>query len=365
MKKTYLLLSLCLCFLFNMAAFAQGQYQINGHIDSEKKVEWAYLYSFNPVRKLIDSVQVHNNRFRFEGKIDQPLAASIGLKGLNRSVQFFLESAPMEAYLYEDRNAIGTVIGGEQNAIKKSFEGEVQAYQDSLFALGRLYEHADEEGKVKVGMAMQQWTDKMDTIRQAYVKSYPGSLAVLDMYRPYFPILNFMSLQKLVQQFDPKLAYSALYQELLKAYEAKKARNLVGQQAPQISSKTLSGKNFDLKALKGKVVLIDFWASWCAPCRIANRKLVPTYEQYKGKGFEIVSVSMDAKEQLWKDAVKKDGIPWIQVADLIDLKTNPAAAAYHVEQLPTLFLLDEQGIVIQQNINHEELIQFLKTKYDE
>ena len=363
-KSRLVLLWLCI-HLIPLATIAQGNYQINGQVISDKNITRAYLYTFNKGRELLDSAEVKNNTFQFSGQVDKIQAASIGLKGSRRSVYFILEPAQMQVRLQEDWNQPSTVIGGIQNAIKKGYELDIASFQDSMRALGAAYEHADEDGKVKLGMQMQVWNQKVDSVRRDYLRAHPASLAVLDIYRPYIPGMNYVELQELVNRIDRGLAYAPVYQELLGIYERKKERNLVGQQAPAIHSKTIAGKTFDLTSLKGKTVLIDFWASWCAPCRIANRKLVPTYEKYRSKGFEIVSVSMDDKVHLWKAAVEKDGIPWIQVADLIDLKSNKAAAAYHVEQLPTLFLIDENGIVVKQNMNHEELLEFLKLKYDE
>jgi len=365
MIKSRLVLFWICIYLIPLAAIAQGNYQINGQVISDKNITRAYLYTFDKGRKLLDSAEVKSNAFQFSGQVGKPLAASIGFKGSKRSVHFILESAQMQVRVQEDWNQPSTVIGGTQNAIKKGYELDVASFQDSMRSLGAAYEHADEEGKVKLGTQMQVWNQKVDSVRKDYLIAHPSSFAVLDIYRPYLPTLNYVELQELVDRFDKGLAYSLVYQVLLGIYERKKERNLVGKQAPAIHSKTIEGKVFNLSSLKGKTVLIDFWASWCAPCRIANRKLVPTYEKYRSKGFEIVSVSMDDKDHLWKAAVEKDGIPWIQIADLIDLKSNKAAAAYHVEQLPTLFLMDENGVVIKQNMNHEELLEFLKLKYDE
>jgi peroxiredoxin len=128
----------------------------------------------------------------------------------------------------------------------------------------------------------------------------------------------------------------------------------VGMQAPEFTQNNVEGKPISLAMLKGKYVLVEFWASWCAPCRAGNPNLVKQYELYKDKGFEIISVSLDNVKDRWVDAIKKDGLPWLQVSDLKGWN-NAVGRMYGVRAVPQSFLLDKEGKVIGNTLRDETL----------
>jgi peroxiredoxin len=131
-----------------------------------------------------------------------------------------------------------------------------------------------------------------------------------------------------------------------------------GAMAPAIIQQTPEGKEFNLTSLKGKYVLIDFWASWCGPCRRANPDLVKTYAKFKGKNFEILGVSLDKDAKEWKAAIKKDNLTWPQVSDL-KYWDNAAARTYQVESIPSSFLVGPDGKIIARDLNRSELEDYL------
>ena len=117
-----------------------------------------------------------------------------------------------------------------------------------------------------------------------------------------------------------------------------------GSNAPEISLQDLEGRPVSLSGLKGKVVLIDFWASWCGPCRNNNPRLAQLYQKYHEKGLEMLGVSVDNNPTYWKQAVMQDGLEWLQVNDNRGWESS-VALAYNVNAIPASFLIDKDGVV--------------------
>ncbi len=150
-------------------------------------------------------------------------------------------------------------------------------------------------------------------------------------------------------------------QEKQQAEAAAQAQDVSdGAPAPDIIMADPNGKEMKLSDMRGKVVLVDFWASWCKPCRAENPNVVRMYHQYKNKGFDIFSVSLDKNQAKWEQAIAKDGLVWKNhVSDLKGWQ-NAAAQAWGVSSIPATYLLDKDGIIIGQNLRGAALEAKLK-----
>ena len=132
-----------------------------------------------------------------------------------------------------------------------------------------------------------------------------------------------------------------------------------GDKLPGIQLQNNEDVAIDLQSYQGKVILVDFWASWCAPCRVANKKMAPFYKQYKSEQFEVVGISVDTDKQKWNNAITKDKLEYGQLIDPNGFDAK-SAVLFGVEQLPSSYLFDTTGTLVSINPTEEEIIQLIK-----
>lgn len=150
---------------------------------------------------------------------------------------------------------------------------------------------------------------------------------------------------------------NALIQQKMQELAQKKMENgsaAIGKVIPDFSQTDANGKSINIKSLRGKYVLIDFWASWCGPCRGENPNVVAAYNKYKDKNFTVLGISLDSKKENWMKAISDDGLTWQHVSDLKGW-SNQVAQQFGITSIPQNFLIDPNGVVIDKNLRGEAL----------
>jgi len=202
----------------------------------------------------------------------------------------------------------------------------------------------------------QRYTDLINARSEAienFIKTEPASpatyFAVKYLFQTPVPKLILIGAERLKKGMP-----TAQYTLKLEALAAQLGPTVEGALAPEINLPSPEGQELALSSLRGKVVMIDFWASWCGPCRKENPAVKQIYEKYKDKGFEIYAVSLDNNKDQWKAAIAKDGLTWKHVSDLGGWKSS-AAQLYSVHSIPQTFLLDEEGRIIKAGLRSHDL----------
>lgn len=209
--------------------------------------------------------------------------------------------------------------------------------------------------KTEYGLLESQFQSSLMNV----INSQAGSLTSLLIMSENFELEPNLELYEgQLQLMEAKIGYHWYFNRVNDMFE-KIERTAIGSVAPDFSLEDPNGKLIHLSSFQGKYLFIDFWASWCQPCRIENPELVKVYEKLKGSQFEILGVSFDKKKERWVKAIEKDGLTWPQVSDLKYLDSE-MVELYNITNVPMTFLLDPDGKIIAKNLHATDLENILE-----
>lgn len=353
-------LAILLCLVSPVASplvFAQEGYLLQGQISGlNKHPAYAYLALVNKdATQLIDSAAVVKGSFTFAGKIDEPNIYSLSVQNMPGSVLLVLENTTItlkaEASALSKARISGSSLTDERTAYQLTYVSpalEQMAENNTLarawLLQGDSLQAAAYEKKNKY-LRLRQ-----NVYAEGYLKAHPESFQSLSLLDSLWKVVGYENTDRYLQAMPLSLQNHSIAKRIRIEKQAQMQLDEAtkkGALAPDFTQPDTSSAPVSLSSLRGKFVLVDFWASWCVPCREDHPELVKVYEKYRAAGFEIISVSLDKEKQKWRQAIDKDRLPWIHVSDLKGAK-NQAAAVYGVKFIPIKYLLDPEGRIITQ-----------------
>ena len=344
------------------AAAQAPNFTISGKIGNLNKPAKIYLdYSDNNSGGT-DSTVLVDGKFSFSGNNPGFSAARITLDHTGEGKQASIYKGGDNIYFYftnehlsivSDDSLINAKVTGskvydENAAYNKVIGGSIM--EIDKIANGRFNSGTPEQRKDTAFIkAIDKWfRNKMVDRTQKqiqFAKDHPDSFfAVVALTESAGSKLNVAQVEPVFNAIDEKWRMTGLGKQFAQRIKAAKTI-VVGDNAPIIALNDANGKSVSLADLKGKIVLIDFWASWCEPCRAEGPNLKEQYKLYKDKGFEILSVSLDTDKKSWLKAIDDDGLTWLQVSDLKGYRSE-TVQSYGIGGVPTFFLVDRNGKII-------------------
>lgn len=343
--------------LFFSTTNAQQKYTVKGKIDGltgDTKV----LLFYGSAK---DSTMAKDGSFSLEGVIDHPYFASVRLQDATKKIpdmQSFYIAAGLTTI--QGKSLREAIIHNPVQDDYLEYKATVKPLEQPALAISSRLFSTDNKDTIAVLNAKKAAIDsEYQQMDIRFVKTHPSSYVSFAMVKSYGVIISDPdTFEKIYNALAPSFKNTPDGRRM--AADLKHVRAFaVGRKAANFSQPDVNGKPVSLSSFKGKYVLIDFWASWCAPCRAEFPYLRQAYDQYKDKGFDIFAVSIDDKKDLWVKAMDRNKFPWTEVCDLKG-KQNKAAVLYGVSAIPQNYLVGPDGTILAKNLRGNNLPAKLK-----
>ncbi len=312
---------------------ASDGYLINGYI--EGLADGTVLKMLNGNSGVEEATAtLQKGKFSFAGKTTAPDFKVIGVNGQAPFITIFLDNSNVSIAAKKDAFETADIRGSLSHNDFVAFTKATKPYEDLLMGKGRFESKFMDEAAATIEKFVNEHTD-----------SYISPLAI---YRQNQITGDYAKLESLYNNLSAPVKASPIATYLYQQIEQNQQAGY-GKPLANFSQADTSGKEISLESFKGKYVLVDFWASWCGPCRAENPNVVSTFEKYKNKNFTVLGISLDRAKQPWLDAIAADGLAWTQLSDL-KFWSNSVALQFGIQSIPQNFLIDPQGNLIGKNL---------------
>ncbi len=365
--KKLLFVALSATFLFSCSDGKIDGYSVKGTIDAVEDGEQVFIEVPSEMGGVvaIDTAVVKNGTFEFVGKAEEIKLAYIQIGTLQWKVPFVLENEKITVTAYKDSLQTSKAGGSYNNEELTKFNANFDKIsakidkfnKENMAEITTARQNNDTEALEKLEKEYKALEGEVRGYMESYASENPKAFVSLMLlsHLSNNPDTDFEKLKASAEALAPELKSTKIGKEL-----EEKLKNLsataIGQTAPDFSAPNPDGQMVSLKESLGKVTLIDFWASWCGPCRRENPNVVALYNEFHEKGFNIIGVSLDRpnEKDKWLEAIATDKLTWTQISNL-QYWQDPIAKQYNVRSIPATFLLDESGKIIAKDLRGAEL----------
>ncbi len=343
---------------YDLAVKGDGSFTVSGTIKGAggRKATLQMFPVFTAGRnQKVESLGVadldENGHFEIPGKVDHKTFGALLLDN-NHVIYLILDGSNLEIEADYNDFANYTVNGNKENYLIRNYFNNLRDLVNEINSVRMAAQQAQKSGNAEEAARLKEEEGAKVDAYFSYVKNFADTtsspLMALFATGMLEPSLYGDFMQEMVTRYKDIAQNSPYYQRVAKLAQGQ--NGLIGQMAPEIRLPNPEGDTIALSDLRGKYVLLDFWAAWCGPCRRENPNVVKLYKKYKDKNFTVFSVSLDKSKNSWIQAIEKDGLEWPNHVSELAYWNTEAAKPYGVRSIPATFLIDPEGRIIAKDL---------------